>query len=142
MDGCGVPGTGTGPWLSDIVERTVRKNASVSYRRNVYPVDPKHVGEKEELRVFNGQVRIFDGATLLGTFDARINYRERILRRLQVRVVKKDGTVRFRGKKYLVGLRHVRRRVEVMKRRDEVCVFLCGNREKVFKLRRKYRYHR
>lgn len=124
--------------FATIVERKVRTNATVSYRRNPYPVDPKYIRERVELRVFNGHVRIFHGATLLGTYDSRINYRERMLRALHVRFVKRDGTVRFQSKRYKVGLRLIGRRVEVLRKGAEVRVYLPGNREKVFKVRRRY----
>jgi len=125
--------------FATIAERKVRKNATVSYRRNPYPVDPRYMGERVELRVFNGHVRIFHGTTLLGTYDARIDYRERMLRRLHVRVVKADSTVRFQGKRYPVGLRLARRRVEVLRKGAEVRIYLPGNRERTFKVTRRYR---
>jgi transposase InsO family protein len=128
--------------FATIVERKVRTNATVSYRRNPYPVDPKYIREKVELRVFNGHVRLFHGATLLGTYDARIDYRERMLRALHVRHVKQDGTIRFQSKRYKVGTRLARRRVEVMRVQDEVRVYLPGNKQKTFKVRRRYRRDR
>lgn len=128
--------------FATVVERKVRTNATVSFRRNVYIVDPKYIGQTVELRVFENHVRIFHRGVLLGTHDARINYRERMLRQIHMRIVNKDGTIRFRGKRYSVGTRFYRRRLELMKKGPEVHVFLSRTKEKVFKVHRRYRYHR
>jgi len=128
--------------FATIVERKVRMNATVKFKKNVYPVDPKYMRERVELRVLNGVVRIYHGATLLGTFESRIDYRERMLRRIQFRSVKRDGTVRFAGKQFRLGLRLAGRRVEVMRKGKEVHVYFPKNKEKVFKLRRRYRRRR
>jgi len=128
--------------FATVVERKVRTNATVSFRRNVYIVDPKYIGQTVELRVFENHVRIFHRGVLLGTHDARINYRERMLRQIHMRIVNKDGTIRFRGKRYSVGTRFYRRRLELMKKGLEVHVFLSRTKEKVFKVHRRYRYHR
>jgi hypothetical protein len=125
-----------------IEERNVRRNATVSYRRNPYPVDPKFIGEKVELRIFEDHVRIYHGATHLGTFDSRIDWRERMLRRLHTRFVKEDGTVRFQGRRYPVGTKLARRRLEILRHGSEVRIYLPGNRAKTFILRRRYRRHR
>jgi len=128
--------------FATVVERKVRTNATVSFRRNVYIVDPKYIGQTVELRVFENHVRIFHRGVLLGTHDARINYRERMLRQIHMRIVNKDGTIRFRGKRYFVGTRFYRRRLELMKKGPEVHVFLSATKAKVFKVRRSYRFHR
>ena len=127
--------------FATIVERKVRTNASVSYRRNIYIVDPALIDRKVELRAFENQVRIFYRGILQGTYDARINYKDRLLRQIHMRIVRKDGTVRFRGKRYFVGIRYYRRRLELMKKGREVHIFLSATKEKVFKVRRSYRSH-
>jgi hypothetical protein len=128
--------------FATVVERKVRKNASVSFRRNVYLVDYTLIGQTVELRVFNNHVRIFHRGKIIGTYDARVDYRERMLRQIHTRKVKKDGTIRFRGKRYFVGVRFYRQRLELLKKGKEVHIFLPGNKRKVFKVRRRYRYHR
>jgi transposase InsO family protein len=128
--------------FATVVERRVRTNATVSFRRNVYIVDPKYIRQIVELRAFENHVRIFHRGVLLGTYDARINYRERMLRQIHMRRVCKDGTIRFRGKRYFVGTRFYRRRLELMKKGPEVHIFLSATKEKVFKVHRRYRYHR
>ena len=107
----------------------------MSYGRNPYPVDPKYIGEKVELRILDNHVRIFSGVTLLGTFDARIDWRERMLRRIHTRTVKRDGSVRFQGRRYRVGLKLARHRVELLRHGGEVRVYLPGNTAKTFKLK-------
>ncbi|MCL4324226.1 MAG: DDE-type integrase/transposase/recombinase [Candidatus Thermoplasmatota archaeon] len=128
--------------FATIVERKVRRNATVSYGRNPYPVDPKYIGEKVELRILDNHVRIFSGVTLVGTYDSRIDWRERMLRRLHTRRVKQDGTVRFQGRRYRVGVKLTHQRLEILRHGHEVRVYLPGNRAKVFILKRRYRRHR
>ena len=125
-----------------VVERKVRQNATVSYRRNPYPVDPRFIGEKVELRVNEDRVRIYSGTVLLGTCDARIDWRERMLRRIYTRQVKQDGTIRFRGKRYRVGVKLARRRLELLRHGRELRIYLPGNKAKTFRLTRTYRPHR
>jgi transposase InsO family protein len=127
--------------FATVVERKVRTNASVSFRRNVYLVDPVLIGQKVELRAFDNHVRIFHHGKILGTYDARIDYRERMLRQTHVRIVNEEGIIRFRGKRYFVGVRFYRRRLELLKKGKEVHIFLPGNKRKVFKVHRRYRYH-
>jgi transposase InsO family protein len=128
--------------FATIVERKVRTNATVSFRKNVYLVDPKFIGKTVELRVLENQVRIFHDGIRIGVHDARINYRERMLRRIHMRIVRKDGTISFQGKKYSVGVRYYRRRLELMKSGQEIHVFLSAKKKKVFKVRRKYKKRR
>ncbi|MGH2669578.1 MAG: Mu transposase domain-containing protein, partial [bacterium] len=125
--------------FAESATRLVRKNASISYRSKVYPVDPSLMGRRVEVRAFNGRVRVFHGRVLVGTFSSAIDYRQRMLRRLQVRVVKADGRVKFQGKRYPVGKRRVGTRVEVLRSRGKVHVYLPRDKEKVFEVRRRYR---
>ena len=120
----------------------MRTNATVSFHKNVYLVDPKYIGQTVELRALENQVRIFHRGLLLGVHDARINYRERMLRRIHTRIVRKDGAIRFQGKRYFVGVRYYRRRMELMKNGQEVHVFLSSRKKKVFKVKRRYKKRR
>ena len=121
--------------FATIVERKVRRNATVSYGRNPYPVDPKYIGEKVELRILDNHVRIYSGVTCLGTYDARVDWRERMLRRIHTRTVKRDGSVRFQGRRYRVGVPLARHRVELLRHGEEVRIYLPGNSAKTFKLK-------
>ncbi len=112
--------------------RKVRKNATISFKKNVYPVTPKFIGEYVELRVFDSQVRIFKEGMLLGTYDSGIDYREKMLRRVQRRVVKKDGNLKFQKELYFIGRDYTGKNVEVMKIRDQIRVFMEGNKQIIF----------
>ena len=112
--------------------RKVRKNATVSFRKNIYPLDPKFIGGYVDLRVFDHQVRIFKEGTLLGVYDSSIDYREKMLRRVQRRVVRKDGNLKFQKELYFIGRDYTGERVEVMKIRDQIRVFLKGNKQIIF----------
>lgn len=127
--------------FATVVERKVRTNATVSFRKNVYIVDPVLIGQTVELRAFVNHVRIFHRGVIQGTYDARVNYRERMLRQIHIRIVKKDGTIHFRGKRYFVGIHFYKRRFELMKKGTEVHIFLSATKEKVFKVRRRYKNH-
>ncbi len=81
------------------------------------------------------------GATLLGTYDSRIDWRERVLRRIHNRQVKRDGTLRFQGRRYRVGVRFARQRLELLRHGGELRVYLPGNKAKAFRLARTYRRH-
>ena len=113
-------------------ERKVRKNATLSFKRNVYPVPPGFIGEYVELRVFDGLVRIFKDGTLLGTYDSSIDYRENMLHRVQKRVVRKDGNLKFEKELYFIGKDYCDEKVEVMKVRDQIRVFMKGNKQIIF----------
>ncbi len=113
--------------------RKVRKNATVSFKRNVYPVPPGLIGEYVELRVFDGEVRIFKEGRLLGAYDSRIDYLEKMLRRVHGRVVRKDGSIKFQRELYFIGRDYTGEKVEVMKVRDQIRIFLKGNKQIIFK---------
>ncbi len=113
-------------------ERKVRKNACVSFKRNVYPVPPRFIGEYVELRVFDGQVRILKEGALLGTYDSSIDYREKMLRRVLKRVVRKDGNLKFEKERYFIGKDYSGEKVKVMKVRDQIRVFMKGNKQIIF----------
>ncbi len=121
--------------FATVVERKVRRNATVSYRNSPYPVDPKYIGEKVELRVYEDTVRIYHGGAQLGTYDSRIDWRERLLRRIHHRVVKRDGTIRFQGRRFRVGVKLVGRHLELLRHGEEVRVYLSSSEAKTFKLR-------
>jgi transposase InsO family protein len=113
-------------------QRKVRKNATVSFKKNVYPVPPGFIGEYVELRVFDGEVRIFREGRLLGTYDSSIDYREKMLRRVQGRIVRKDGNLKFQKELYFIGRDYTGEKVEVMKVRDQIRVFMKGNKQIIF----------
>ncbi len=112
--------------------RKVRKNATVSFKKNIYPVTPEFIGEYVELRVFDSHVRIFKEGMLLGTYDSSIDYREKMLRRVQRRVVRKDGNLKFQKELYFIGRDYTGERVEVMKIRDQIRIFMEGNKQIIF----------
>ena len=113
-------------------QRKVRKNATVSFRKNVYPVAPEFIGAYVDLRVFDHQVRILKEGMLLGTYDSGIDYREKMLRRVQRRVVRKDGNLRFQKELYFIGRDYTGKKVEVMKIRDQIRIFVEGNKQIIF----------
>ena len=121
--------------FATVVERKVHRNATVSYRKNPYPVDPKYIGEKVELRVYEDTVRIYHGAIQLGTYDSRIDWRERLLRRIHNRVVKRDGTIRFQGRRLRLGVKLAGRHLELLRHGKEVRIYLSSSEAKTFKLR-------
>jgi hypothetical protein len=110
----------------------VRKNATVSFKRNVYPVPPRFIGGYVELRVFDGRVRIFREGMLLGSYDSGIDYREKMLRRVHKRVVRKDGGLKFQKELYFIGRDYAGKKVEVIKVRDQIRVFMEGNKQIIF----------
>ncbi len=128
--------------FATVVKRKVRTNATVSFHKNVYLVDPEYIRKTVELRAFGNHIRIFHREILLGVHDARINYRERMLRQIHTRIVHKDGTIRFLGKRYFMGVRLHRRRLELMKKGNEVHIFLSSTKKKVFKVKRQYKKRR
>lgn len=90
------------------------------------------LGEYVELRVFDGQVRIFREGRLLGAYDSSIDYREKMLRRVHNRVVRKDGNLKFQKELYFVGRDYAGKKVEVMKVRDQIRVLMKGNKQIIF----------
>lgn len=113
--------------------RKVRKNATVSFRKNIYPVDPKSIGEYVELRLFDERVRIFKGEEMLGTYDSSIDYKAKHLRRVHNRKVKKNGRIKFQNFWYLIGQDYIGKQVEVIRVRDQIRIFLPGNKQIIFK---------
>ena len=81
--------------FSEHFERKVRKNATISFKGDIYPVDPRYIKDRVEVRSFGHEVRIYAQCMLLGTYDSRIDYHEKMLRRTYTRVVKQDGVVKF-----------------------------------------------
>lgn len=120
--------------FSEYFERKVRKNATISFKKNIYPVNPRYIKEKVEVRSFGNEIRIYAQSLLLATYDSRIDYHEKMLRRTYSRVVKKDGTVKFRNVRYPVGEQFFGQRVEMVVIRDQLRTFLSSNRLLIFKL--------
>lgn len=121
--------------FAEHMTRKVRKNATISVNRSIYPVDPTYVNEKVNVLVFGNIVRIYSELKLLGEYDSRINYHEKMLRRVHTRVVKKDGMIKFQNQKYHIGLEFIGRRVDLVIVRDQLRVFLNTKYLQIFKLR-------
>ncbi len=120
--------------FSEHFERKVRKNATISFKGNIYPLDPRHIRNYVEVRSFGHIVRIFAQSQLLGEYDSRINYHEKMLRQVHLRLVKKDGQIKFRKNKYLIGKEFVGQRVEIVVIRDQLRAFLSSNKLIIFKI--------
>lgn len=114
--------------------RKVRKNATISFKGKIYPVDPRFIKEKVEVRTFGNDVKIYAQSQLLGEYDARIDYHEKMLRRVYTRVVKKDGTIKFLNVRYPIGKEFIGHKVEIVVIRDQLRAFLSSNRLLIFKL--------
>ncbi len=115
-------------------ERKVRKNATISFKGEVYPVDPRYIRETVDIRYFGHMVRIYSQSTLLGEYDSRINYHEKMLRHVHHRLVKKDGRIKFQKRKYLIGKEFAGEKVEIVIIRDQLRAFLSSKKLIVFKL--------
>jgi len=120
--------------FSEHFERMVRKNATISFKGGIYPVDPRCIKEKVEVRFFGHEVRIYAQSILLGKYDSRIDYHEKMLRRVYTRVVKQDGVVKFRNVRYPIGGQFKGQKVEIVVIRDQLRAFLSSNRLMIFKL--------
>jgi len=120
--------------FSEHLVRTVRKNATVSFRGNIYPVDPTYIKEKVDVRAFGHDIKIYIQSHLLGEFDGRINYKEKMLRRTYTRVVKKNGSIKFQNIWYYVGNEFVGQNVEIVIIRDQIRAFLSANRMMIFRV--------
>lgn len=120
--------------FSEHFERKVRTNATISFKKNIYPVDPRYIKEKVEVRSFGNEIRIYAQSVLLGTYDSRIDYHEKMLRRTFSRVVKQDGYVKFKNVRYPIGEQFSGHRVEIVVIRDQLRAFLSSNRLLIFKL--------
>lgn len=114
--------------------RKVRKNATISFRGQVYPVDPKFVNEKVEVLVFGTEVKIYGQSKLLAEYDSRIDYHEKMLRCTYTRLVRKDGAIKFQNVRYHIGQELAGQRVEVVIIRDQLRAFLSSNRLLIFKV--------
>lgn len=120
--------------FSEHFERKVRKNATISFKGKIYPVDPRYIRDKIEVRAFGDDIRIYAQSVLLGEFDARIDYHEKMLRRVYTRIVKADGAIKFKNVRYPMGEEFVGRRVEILVIRDQLRAFLSSSRLVIFKL--------
>jgi len=114
--------------------RKVRKNATISFKGKIYPVDPNYIRDKVEVWAFGNEIRIYAQNILLGEFDTRIDYHEKMLRRVYTRIVKTDGTIKFKNIRYPIGEEFVGRRVEVLVIRDQLRAFLSSSKLVIFKL--------
>ncbi len=114
--------------------RKVRKNATISFRGKIYPVDPRFIKEKVEVWAFGNDIKIYAKSQLLGEYDARIDYHEKMLRRVHTRVVKKDGRIKFLNIRYPLGKEFVGQKVDIVVIRDQLRAFLSSNRLLIFKL--------
>jgi len=114
--------------------RKVRKNATISFRGQIYPVDPQYVNEKVEILVFGNDIRIYGQSKLLAEYDSRIDYHEKMLRRTYTRLVRKEGAIKFHNVRYFVGPELAGQRVEVVIIRDQLRAFLSSKRLLIFKL--------
>ena len=120
--------------FSEHSTRKVRKNATISFKSKIYPVDPRYIRDIIDVRAFGDDIRIYAQSQLLGEYDSRIDYHEKMLRRVYTRIVKKDGTIKFNNVKYPIGEEFDGRRVEVLVIRDQLRAFLSSNRLVIFKL--------
>jgi transposase InsO family protein len=120
--------------FSEHFTRNVRKNATISFRGKIYPVDPRFIKEKVEVRAFGSDIKIYGQSQLLGEYDARIDYHEKMLRRVYSRVVRKDGTMKFLNVRYFIGREFAGQKVEIVVIRDQLRAFLSSNRMLIFKL--------
>jgi len=120
--------------FSEHFVRKVRKNATISFKGHIYPVDPRFIKEKVEIQAFGNDIRIYAQSKLLGEYDSRIDYHEKLLRRTHTRTVKKDGTIKFFKVRYRIGREHVGQKVEVLVIRDQLRAFLRSNRMIIFKM--------
>jgi len=114
--------------------RKVRKNATISFKGNIYPVDPSQVQSKVIIKVFGSLIKIFSESTLLGEYDSRINYHEKMLRRIHRRLVRNDGYIKFQNIRYNVGEEYIGKNVEIVVIRDQLRAFLSSKRMIIFKL--------
>lgn len=87
-----------------------------------------------EVRAFGNDLRIYAHSELLGEYDTTVDYHEKLLRRVYTRLVRKDGTMKFRNIRYPVGREFVGQRVEILVVRDQLRAFLSTNRLVIFKL--------
>jgi transposase InsO family protein len=120
--------------FSEHFQRKVRKNATISFKGKIYPLDPRYIRDKVEVRAFGDEIRIYAQSVLLGEFDARIDYHEKMLRRVYTRIVKTDGTIKFKNVRYPMGEEFVGRRVEILVIRDQLRAFLSSSKLVIFKL--------
>lgn len=120
--------------FAEHLTRKVRKNATISVKGMIYPVDPRYVHKKVNVLIFGNKLRVYSESELLDEYDSRVDYHEKMLRRVHTRVVKKDGRIKFQNKKYHIGLEFVGRRVDVVIIRDQLRVFLGSTHLQIFKL--------
>jgi len=114
--------------------RKVRKNATISFKGKIYPVDPRFIKEKVEVWAFGNDIKIYVQSRLLGEYDTRIDYHEKMLRRVYTRLVKRDGMIKFLSVRYPIGKEFVGQKVEIVVIRDQLRAFLSSNQLLIFKL--------
>lgn len=121
--------------FAEHLTRKVRKNATISLNCEIYPVNPEFVNESVNVMVFGNIVKIYGQSRLLGEYDKRINYREKMLRRIHRRIVKKDGKIKFQNKRYHIGLEFIGKRVELVIIRNQLRAFMGSKHLQIFKLK-------
>jgi transposase InsO family protein len=120
--------------FSEHFERKVRKNATISFKGNIYPVDPRYIQDTVDVRYYGFIVRIYAQSRLLGEYDTRIDFLEKMLRQVHLRIVKNDGRIKFQKNKYLIGKEFIGQKVEVLVIRDQLRAFLNSKKVIIFKL--------
>lgn len=120
--------------FSEHFTRKVRTNATISFKGKIYPVTPEHIKKKVDVRVFGNDIRLYYESQLLGEYDDRIDYHEKMLRQVYTRVVRKNGTIKFRNVRYSIGMEYAGKKVELYIIRDQLRAFLHSNRMLIFKL--------
>lgn len=120
--------------FSEHFTRKVRKNATISFKGSLYPVDPRFIKDVVEVRAFGHIVKIYGQSRLLGEYDNRIDYHEKMLRRVYTRIVKKDGKIKFKNVWYPIGEEFAGYPVEIVVIRDQLRAFLSSNQLIIFKL--------
>ena len=70
----------------------------------------------------------------MGEYDSRINYHEKMLRRIHRRLVRNDGYIKFQNIRYNVGEEYIGKNVEIVVIRDQLRAFLSSKRMIIFKL--------
>ena len=71
---------------------------------------------------------------MLGEYDSRINYHEKMLRHVHIRLVRKDGKIKFQKKMYLIGKEFIGQKVEIVIIRYQLRAFLSSNKLIIFKV--------
>ena len=79
-------------------------------------------------------MKIYCKLYILEENDSRINYHDKMLSHVQIRLVKKDGKIKFQKKRYLISREFIGQKVEIVIIRDQLRAFLSSNKLIIFKL--------